>query len=124
MIDYDRPHSNTKPKKNKIWRSLGSFAMGILCILLFVGVLYGITKTGDYCKSNTSTEQYFLVEGTVVNVEYIAKPATFGPDIKETILKFDDGRIHVIHNVLADLVLNKKIKIYQFNTSVWYEEIK
>jgi hypothetical protein len=20
MIDYDRPHSNTKPKKNKIWR--------------------------------------------------------------------------------------------------------
>ena len=98
-------------KKIKIW----GFVCRLISISMLVGMIHGIAIAEDHSK-------YFLTEGIVVNVEYIAKPSTFGSDIRETILRFDDGRVYVIHNVLANIVLNKRIRIYQHNYSVWYKE--
>jgi len=113
--------------------------MPYIIFIIVIGIIvigFGITFPGRQLKSECTEDiketviynKYkhwnFLTEGTVVEVEYIAKPTTFGPDIKETILKFDDDRVYVIHNALASVVLNKRIRIYQFNYHVSYEVIE
>ena len=133
-------------KLNGVRKFIRSISWIMIPVSVFLGfglLIYGITLTGRHLKSVSECGQYlesvdtdkeavdskykrwnFLTEGTVVEVEYIVKPTTFGPDIKETILKFDDDRVYVIHNALASVVLNKRIRIYQFNYYVSYEVIE
>lgn len=55
--------------------------------------------------------------------EYIAKPATFGTDLKITILKFKDGRVKTINTIVDEIILNRPVRIYKFNWTTYIEII-
>jgi len=56
-------------------------------------------------------------EGTPVDVKYVHKPSTFGPDITKTIIYFKDGRVLIFENTFS-IKLNVNNQICSKNG--WY----
>jgi len=80
----------------------------VVCLLVFV-VSIGCTK-------KTEGPDIKSVEGIVVQVDFIATGNSFNaPDIKKTIVSFQDGKVMAFNGGYGKLFQKGKVNVVKFN---------
>lgn len=67
-------------------------------------------------QGHQQTPKYHQISGVVTEVQYIAQGSSFNaPDIKQTIVTFEDGRVKAFNDISNEVIQKGKKNIIFYN---------
>ena len=67
-------------------------------------------------QGQTPAPKYDQISGVVAEVQYIAQGSSFNaPDIKQTIVSFEDGRVKAFNGISNEVIQKGKTNVIYYN---------